>query len=299
MIAEQQNRALKYFTDQLSKATNKKKAEYYQQQIDNLQMDKKTITLLDGKEYNKKDILEKMSDDNYYYGELNELALSSSSLKLLLDSPKSYYFTKKYGQETTQAIRTGHLLHLAILEPEKYDKLKFVEVQSKNTKAYKEAAAEHGKANVFTALERKETERLADAFLKNPTAINMLNDSETEVAGLVEIDGFAFRAKADILKNKGGIVDLKTTVSVADFNKSAYRYKYYLQVAIYCKAFNCSYKDFTFLVLGKNTLDIGVFKVSKEFYELGLQELKKGIELYKTYIREDFDINDYTIQGTL
>ena len=50
---------------------------------------------------------------------------------------------------------------------------------SKNTKAYKEAG-ERGKTNVFTALE-KETERLTDAFLKNPTTINMLNDNADEI----------------------------------------------------------------------------------------------------------------------
>ena len=38
------------------------------------------IQLLDGKQYEVKDLVEKMADDNFYYGELNKLALSSSSL---------------------------------------------------------------------------------------------------------------------------------------------------------------------------------------------------------------------------
>ena len=95
------------------------------------------ITLLDGNVYGKKQLLNKMQDDSFYYGELSKLALSSSSLKLLLDSPKTYYYVNKYGQnETTAALRSGHLFHLAILEPEKYEQVKFVEVHSRNAKAF-------------------------------------------------------------------------------------------------------------------------------------------------------------------
>lgn len=258
----------------------------------------KNIKLLDGNFYNRNKILEKMSDDEYYYGELNKLALSSSSLKLMLDSPKTFYYVTKYGQDSnTSALTTGWLFHTRILEPEKFDTLHFVDVQSKNTKKYKLAKEEYGQ--VFTAKELEENNRLVDAFYKNPRAVELLGDSQFEVPGLVEIFGRPFRAKADVLKNKGGIVDLKTTVDVQHFNKSAYRYKYYLQVAIYCQAFNVDYKDFTFLCLDKANLDIGIWNVSEEFYAYGLKELKKGIELYNTYIRDDFDINDYTIQGTL
>ena len=48
------------------------------------------IRLLDNKDYNKQELLTKMQDDSFYYGELNKLALSSSSLKLnanLFNSP--------------------------------------------------------------------------------------------------------------------------------------------------------------------------------------------------------------------
>ena len=150
MLEVNRQRALKYFNNQLQATQNPSKKEYYQKQINNLNMNKNKITLLDGKEYDKKILLEQMEEDKFYYGVMDKLALSSSSLKLLLDSPKSFYYTKKYGSETTQAIRTGHLVHLAILEHEKYEQVKFVEVQSKNTKKYKDAVLEYGKDNVFT-----------------------------------------------------------------------------------------------------------------------------------------------------
>lgn len=264
---------------------------------------KNEIQLLDGNFYDKSELLNKMYDDEFYYGELSKLALSSSSLKLLLDSPKTYYYVTKYAKnETTAALRAGHLFHLAILEPTKYDKIKFVEVQSRNSKKFKDAVEEFGE--VYTAKERDENNRLIDAMLKNPTAQELIRDSKSEVPKIANVMGMPFRGKADILKNKGGIVDLKTTQDVQHFDKSAFKYKYHLQAAIYIDLFSTpekplTHEDFTFLCISKNNLDIGVWRCSEAFIEYGRQELRKGIDLYKTYIREDFDINDYTIQGTL
>jgi len=58
---------------------------------------KSKIKLLDNKYYDKAELLKRMEDDTFYYGELNTLALSSSSLKQLLSSPKTYNFSLKYG----------------------------------------------------------------------------------------------------------------------------------------------------------------------------------------------------------
>ena len=43
------------------------------------------IQLLDGTVGDKTELLEKMNDDEFYYGYLYKAALSSSSLKILLD----------------------------------------------------------------------------------------------------------------------------------------------------------------------------------------------------------------------
>ena len=101
-----------------------------------------TIKLLDGKIYDKNALLKKMDNDEFYYGELNKLALSSSSLKTLLSSPKTYKFVQEYGSEETQALRDGWLFHTAILEPDVFSAQTFVDVQSKNTKKFKDAKLE-------------------------------------------------------------------------------------------------------------------------------------------------------------
>ena len=143
-------------------------------------MDK--IKLLDGKQYDRAELLKRMEDDTFYYGELNTLALSSSSLKQLLSSPKTYNFSLKYGSGESAALRAGALFHWAILEPEKFEAQKFVEVQSRNTKKLREAKEEFG--SVYTAKERSEAERLVDAFYRNEHAKELITKAEFEIPAI-------------------------------------------------------------------------------------------------------------------
>ena len=110
------------------------------------------IQLLNGERFRHDEILELMLDDKFYYDYLGKAALSSSSIKLLLDSPKKYKYVMQYVSPSTQGLRDGWLFHTCILEPEVFEKQIFVNVQSKNTKAYKLAKEEHGK--VFTMKEK-------------------------------------------------------------------------------------------------------------------------------------------------
>ena len=84
-----------------------------------------------------------------------------------------------------------------------------------------------------------------------------------------------------------------------NFPKSAENFLYCNQVYIYCKLFNVSYKDFIFLCIDKKNLEIGIWECSKEFYEKGEKLVSDGIEAYKYYRSEEFDINDYIIKGCL
>jgi len=94
-------------------------------------MTQNKITLLDGKQYDRAELLKKMDDDSFYYGELNKLALSSSSLKQILASPKTYKYSLEYGSEESQALRDGWLFHTAILEPEVFAAQTFIDVQAR------------------------------------------------------------------------------------------------------------------------------------------------------------------------
>lgn len=259
----------------------------------------RTIRLLDNSVHKVKELVDNAYSDEFYYGYLGKTCLSSSSCKLLLDSPKTYHYITKYGQATSQAMRDGWLFHTMILEPNKISECVFVNVQSKNTKAYKEAKEYH--ENVFTMKEKQDAERLVDAFMRNEKVKKYIVDAKYEVPAIDLIDGMPFRAKADILLNSGGIVDLKTTTDVKNFQVSADKWKYYNQVFIYCELFDVSYKDFTFVCIDKKSLDIGIFDCSEEFYLKGKEQVGNAIELYRHFFvqSETDNLDDYIYEGTL
>ena len=255
-----------------------------------------TIKLLDSKEWDKKELLDNMMSDEFYYGYLSKTALSSSSIKLLTSSPKTYKYVTQYGSAESQALRDGWLFHTAILEPDVFESQIFVDVESKNSKAYKLAKEEHGK--VFTKKEKRDAERLADAFYKNETAKSYITNCQFEVPSIGNIMGYPFRGKADVLCGNT-IVDLKTTTDIRAFRYSAKKYLYNAQCYIYCNLFNVDPKDFTFIALDKSSLDIGIYHCSEEFYFSGEETVSKAIETYEAFFVDGLDVDSYYLEDTL
>jgi len=255
------------------------------------------IKLLDGTSHNRFELLKQMYADDFYYGYLKTAALSSSSLSKLKKSIKEYYYYLKYTEPKTQALIDGGLFHTMVLEPDKLKQYVFLDVESKNTKKYKEAKAEH--PDVYTAKEKRDAERLVDALFKCEQAKSLLVNAHYEVPAIDNILDTPFRAKADILGKDGSIIDLKTTQDVHNFLISARKCGYHRQCYIYCTLFKVPPEAFTFLVIDKGSLDIGIFECSQEFYDLGKQETEELIQLYHdTIANPDFDINDYVLRGT-
>lgn len=253
------------------------------------------ITLLNGEHWGKDEILTQMYDDGFYYGHLGKHALSSSSLKMLLKSPKTYRNVTKYGSDTdSPALRAGKLLHWMVLEPHKIDALHFVEASSKNTNIYKQAVEEHGE--VYLEKEKQQSQRLTDALLRNEEAIKLINKSEFEVPAIEMLDGLAFRGKADILKDNN-IIDIKTTQDIGSFRYSADKYGYDLQAYLYTKLFNVD--KFTFLVIDKGSCDIGVFEASEDFIARGEDKYRQATDLYKYFFIEEHDLDQYVMRGIL
>lgn len=254
------------------------------------------IHLLNGEGFEEQDLLKKMSSDEFYYGFLGEHALSSSSIKDLLDSPKTYQFRRNYGSQESQALRDGWLAHTAILEPDVFLAQEFVDVQSKNTKAFREAKANNPK--VFTMKEKNDAERLADAFLRNETALRYLKDAEFEVPIIGNVQGYPFRGKADIL-GPDFIADIKTTTDIRNFHKSAAKYHYDVQVYLYCELFNIPWSEFTFIMIDKGSLDIGIAHCSEDFYNRGQLKVEQALHTYQTFFEDGADIDSFYIEMTL
>jgi len=252
------------------------------------------IKLLNGDVWNETEILTQMYSDEFYYGHLGKYALSSSSLKMLLKSPKTYRNVTQYGSEDTQALSEGRLAHLMILEPHKLDNMIFVDASTKNTNKYKDAKKENGQ--VFLMKERQAAERLADAVLRNEAALKLLSKSEFEVPAIQMIEGLPFRGKADIIQ-EDTIIDLKTSQDLNSFRYSCDKYSYNLQAWLYMKLFNK--KNFIFLVVDKASTDIGIFDVSEEFLARGEEKFRQAVDNYKYFFEQGNDLDQYVMRGIL
>ncbi len=256
-----------------------------------------TIMTLDGKFWQYDEILKEMDSDEFYYGYLGKYALSSSSVKTLLDSPKAYLKSLRQRSDTP-ALLQGRLVHLAVLEPHKFDKLNFVDVQSRNTKAFKEALSENSES--YTIKEHDLAMYMAQAIHDNKYARELLEGTDKEVPSMNMMFGKPFRGKADAL-GSGRMVDLKTTSSdVNEFHWSAKKFKYMCQAYIYSKLFDVDYKDIYYLAINKETYDIGIFDVSQEFYNLGESLVERAVQVYTDEIENGMnELHNYTIRGTL
>lgn len=254
-----------------------------------------TITTFDGIKHDKDEILEKMYDDEFYYGYLGQHALSSSALKKLLASPNEYIRSLEEDITDSQPLRDGKLFHWCVLEPKKFAELNVVDVASKNTKAYREMRDALGE--VFIRREIDQAEGLAKVMKNNAVALDMLKDADYEVPVIDEIDGIPFRGKADIIKGTR-IIDIKTTADMTGFHYAAHKFGYDLQAYLYLQLFPQA-DQFTFLVIDKKTQDIGVFECSEEFLESGREKLEKGIENYKFFFQGEIDLAQFVRYATL
>lgn len=248
------------------------------------------ITLLDGQTYDVGDLKQKATSDDFYYGHLGRYAFSSSTIKYLLKSPKTYRNIVQYGSEETQALRDGWLVHACVLEPDVFEKQIYVDVQSKNTKKYKDALKEHGK--VFTIKEKNDAERLADALLRNEMVLQKLNGAKFEVAEIGMIHDMPFRAKADIL-NGDYLFDLKSSSSIEGWKYSADKYGYDIQCFIYCQLFDINPDNMGFIIIDKGSLDIGYATANKEFYLRGAAKVKHALQVYEDWFMQDADLDQY------
>ena len=242
---------------------------------------------------NKKEVLEKLKDDEHYYGEYGKQFISNSDIRTLMTNPLEF----KKPTPTAPHFLIGGYFHTAILEPDKIKNFKIVEASSRNTKAYKEIS---GGEVCLLQHEVDKTEALVDKILNNKVCRELIHTdgNEFEVPGVAELAGNWWKGKADIINHDEKLViDLKTTSDIDKFQWSASKFNYDSQAYIYSKLFGY---EFLFIVIDKNTHQIGMFDCSPQFYERGEEKVRKASEAYDLFYKtKDFDPKQYFISKTL
>jgi|TARA_R110000782_G_scaffold142931_3_gene235624 hypothetical protein len=242
---------------------------------------------------NEKEAIEKLRIDEHYYGDFGKKFLSNSDISTLLKNPLELGKTR----EQVPAFLVGGYFHTAILEPDKLKKYKIVEASTRNTKKYKELT---GGEMCLLQHEVDQLEVMIDKVLNNDVCKGLIRpiDGEYELPGITEIDGIAWKGKADIINRDDGlIVDLKTTARLDDFRWSASKYNYDSQAYIYQQIFGY---DMVFVAIDKTTHQIGIFDCSPQFIQRGKDKVDKAIEAYKLFHdNPEFEPRNYFINQTL
>jgi len=259
------------------------------------------IVLLDGSSWRKDDLLEKMKDDSFYYGYLGSASLSSSSVKILNQSPKAYHRYLRFGSNSdSPALTNGKLFHTMVLEPQELEnRFVVVDVASKSTKTFKDAKAASEGKSVITRDEYDDCKSLCDTMFRCRAISDIIQGSVYEKPGIGYVNGYPFRAKADMIHSDGSIYDIKTTSDITSFEQSARRYGYAAQVYIYSKIFSVHFLNFHFIVIDKSTGDLGMFSVSREFYELGERLVRNATITYRDFFIEGRDLDNHIITNIL
>jgi hypothetical protein len=242
---------------------------------------------------NKKQILQRLQNDNDYYGEFGNKFLSNSHISKLLKDPLRAFEPSK----PSPAFLVGGYFHTCILEPDKLDKYKVVKSTTRNTKAYKDVA---GGELCLLQHEVDTIELMRDKVIQNDICKDLIQSSqcEYEQPGIINMFGNDWKGKADIINhNEKLVIDLKTTADIEKFKWSATKYNYDSQAYIYSKLFGY---EMLFIVIDKTTHQIGMFDCSPQFYERGEEKVRKASEAYDLFYKtKDFDPKQYFISKTL
>ena len=244
----------------------------------------------------KKEILARLKNDEDYYGDFGNKFLSNSHVGKLLKDPLRAFEPSK----PSPAFLIGGYFHTCILEPGKLEKFKVVKSTTRNTKAYKDVA---GGELCLLQHEVDTIELMRDKVMANDICADLIMGTngklnDFEVPMVTELFGNQWKGKADIVNhNEKLVIDLKTTADIEKFQWSASKFNYDSQAYIYSKLFGY---EFLFIVIDKNTHQIGMFDCSPQFYERGEEKVCKASEAYDLFYKtKDFDPKQYFISKTL
>ena len=245
---------------------------------------------------NKKSILQRLCNDEDYYGEFGNQFLSNSHIGKLLKDPLRAFEPSK----PSPAFLIGGYFHTCILEPDKLEKYKVVKSTTRNTKQYKDVA---GGELCLLQHEVDTIELMRDKVMANDICADLIMGTDGklndfEVPMITELFGNQWKGKADVVNhNESLVIDLKTTADIEKFKWSASKYNYDSQAYIYSKLFGY---EMLFIVIDKNTHQIGMFDCSPQFYERGEEKVSKASEAYDLFYKtKDFDPKQYFISKTL
>jgi len=242
-----------------------------------------------------KEIYEKLRNDEHYYGDYGKQFLSNSDISTLLKNPRDLHKPRP----SSPAFLVGGYFHTAILEPDKLNRFKIIDATTRNTKKYKEIS--DGEICLLQH-EVDKIQLMTETMISNDVCRDLIKPVLAEVdyeePRVGKIFDNMWKGKADIINHDEKLViDLKTTADIDKFRWSASKYNYDSQAYIYSTLFGY---EMIFIVIDKETRQVGIFDCSPEFYKRGEEKVRQASAAYDLFYKtEGFDHNQYLINKTL
>ena len=174
-----------------------------------------------------------------------------------------------------------------------------VDASTRTTKHYK-MALESSRSNILLLRKEKDDlDFLCDCVTTNFDFCAMIygEGNKFEEPGLTTIQDIVWKGKADILSSEC-IVDLKTTASISDFRRSAYKYNYDSQAWLYGQIFGVPMK---FLAIEKRSGRTAIFECTDEFLASGERKVYNALDVYRKFFGENAseDVSQFYIISQL
>lgn len=211
-----------------------------------------------------KEFVNNLLDDDYYYGEVRESAISASNVGDIKDG--------KFGGPSEWKVHYefGKLFHVQTLEPEKLSKFDIRDVARRKDGEQFLKQTEANKAAAMKISHDSHAE--ARGIIYGP-------EVEYEVPGYTIIEGVLFIGKADIHNPMLGYLgDLKSTSRMQYFDESIEKW-YCAQLWVYWTIFQL---PTVYVAVEKsNEFETQVIYPTKYLYAKGKSDTLKAIEIYK------------------
>lgn len=238
----------------------------------------------------KPGIYNDLTNEAYHASE----GLSSSDLKQLLKSPSHWQAYKNGEKKRTKAKDHGNLVHVLLLEPDKFKDLFHVgEFNTRRGKEYDRACEEAGERLVISIAEHEQGLRMVDSVLiqakeNEELAKSLEGQKETSFYWIDEATGILCKVKPDILGERS-ITDIKTAsdASFDAFQRDMVEYLYFLSAPYYIEGVSRALprsppiEQFKFVVIEKTApYPVAIYKLSPEALSMGAKLFRKSLNSY-------------------
>jgi len=236
-------------------------------------------------------------------GEYHEQeALNKSGLVQLAKSPAHFYeWYHAADEEPTRAMVLGTAIHLAILEPDKYDQSIIIAPQvDKRTKAGKEEwASFEKKAKGKIIINQDEAFAIVgmkESVYNNRTAYDLLLEgvSEQSIFFKDPVHDFLCKVRPDWYSNEREVVDLKTCLDAGydGFSRAIANFKYHWQALFYLDGMTevtgKQHNKFIFIAIEKEPpYAVAVYEATKDMLHTAQKQTAPLFDVYAQCLKTD------------